>query len=109
LHRLKVAEVQHKVNGGEAAQQQSDPLEMQLKMMSEKNQADEIQQKATDAQLDAMNRQRDRESRERLAAVKLAEEVMKNPADGMQVVRQMLDPGMIQRLEANEPAEGKLQ
>jgi len=107
--QAKVAEVQHKVNGGEAAQQQSDPLEMQLKMMSEKNQADEIQQKATDAQLDAMNRQRDRESRERLAAVKLAEEVMKNPADGMQVVRQMLDPGMIQRLEANEPAEGKLQ
>ena len=62
-----------------------------------------------DSQLDSENRQRDRESRERLAAVKLAEEVMKNPMDGMQVVKQMLDPGMIQRLEANEPTGGKLQ
>ena len=60
-------------------------------------------------QLDALNRQRDRESRERLAAVRLAEEVMKNPADGMQVVNRMLDPNMIQRLEANEPPGGKMQ
>ena len=82
---------------------------MQLKMMAAQNQADEIKQKSADSQIDAINRQRDRESRERLAAVKLAEEVMKNPMDGMQVVNQMLDPNMIQRLEANEQPEGKLQ
>jgi hypothetical protein len=105
--QAKMMEAQHTVNGGDKAQQS--PQEMQLKMMSEQNQAAEIQQKAVDAEMDSMNRKRDRESRERLAAVKLAEEVMKNPMDGMQIVHSMLDPGMIQRLEANEPAEGKMQ
>ena len=105
--QAKMLEAQHTVQGGDKTQQS--PQEMQLKMLSEQNKASETQQKATDAQLDALNRQRDRESRERLAAVKLAEEVMKNPMDGMQVVRSMLDPSMIQRLEANEPAEGKIQ
>ena len=107
--QAKMMEAQHKVQGGEAAQSQSSPQELQLKMMEEQTKAKEIQQKGMDSQLDAVNRQRDRESRERLAAVKLAEEVMKNPMDGMQVVKQMLDPGMIQRLEANEQPEGKLQ
>ena len=107
--QAKMAEAQHKVNGGESAANQPNPQEMQLKMMSEQNKASETQQKATDMQLDALNRQRDRESRERLAAVRLAEEVMKNPADGMQVVNRMLDPSMIQRLEANEPPGGKMQ
>jgi hypothetical protein len=107
--QAKMAEVQHKVSGGENQQSQANPQELQIKMMSEQNKADETKQKAADSQIDAMNRMRDRESRERLAAVKLAEEVMKNPMDGMQVVSQMLDPGMIQRLEANEQPEGKLQ
>ena len=105
--QAKMAEAQHTVQGGDKAQQ--NPQDMQLKMMAAQNQADEIKQKSADSQIDAMNRMRDRESRERLAAVKLAEEVMKNPMDGMQVVSQMLDPGMIQRLEANEQPEGKLQ
>jgi len=107
--QAKMAEAQHKVSGGENQQSQANPQELQLKMMTEQNKADETKQKAADSQIDAMNRMRDRESRERLAAVKLAEEVMKNPMDGMQVVQQMLDPGMIQRLEANEQPEGKLQ
>ena len=105
--QAKMAEAQHTVQGGDKAQQ--NPQDMQLKMMAAQNQADEIKQKSADSQIDAINRQRDRESRERLAAVKLAEEVMKNPMDGMQVVNQMLDPNMIQRLEANEQPEGKLQ
>jgi hypothetical protein len=105
--QAKMAEAQHTVQGGDKTQQS--PQELQIKMMSEQNQADETKQKAADSQIDAMNRMRDRESRERLAAVKLAEEVMKNPMDGMQVVSHMLDPGMIQRLEANEQPEGKLQ
>ena len=102
--QAKMAEVQHKIQGGEAAANGMAPEELQLEMTKEKNKADEIQMRALDAEMDNMNRVRDRESRERLAAVKLAEEVMQNPMDGMQVVRTLLDPGMLQRLEANEPA-----
>jgi len=99
--QAKMMEVQNRVNGGES--KTANPMELQLKAMEEKNKAAEIQQRAADATMDYENRLRDRESRERLAAVKLAEEVMKNPMDGIQVVRSLLDPGMLQRLEANEP------
>jgi hypothetical protein len=37
-----------------------------------------------------------------LAAVKLAEELIQNP-QGLGIVGQVLDPNMINRLEANEP------
>jgi len=100
--QAKMAEVQHKVQGGES--QGANPMELQLEAMKEQNKAAEIEVKAADAQMDNTNRQRDRESRERLAAVKLAEEVMKNPMDGMAVVRDLISPSMLQRLEANEPA-----
>ena len=102
--QAKMAEVQHKIQGGEAAANGMAPEELQLEITKEKNKADEIQMRALDAEMDNTNRQRDRESRERLAAVKLAEEVMKNPMDGMSVVNSLLSPGMLQRLEANEPA-----
>jgi hypothetical protein len=62
----------------------------------------DIQQRAEDAMIDAINRKRDRESRERLAAVKLAEELIRNP-QGLGVVGNVLDQGMIDRLESNEP------
>ena len=87
--QIKVAETQKKMGGGQGLSP-----EEQVKMA-------EIQQKNIDAQLDATNRKRDRESRERIAAVKLAEEMAANPA-GLGIVRQILDPGMIQRLEGNE-------
>ena len=87
--QTKVAETQQKMGGGQGLSP-----EEQVKMA-------EIQQKNIDAQLDATNRKRDRESRERIAAVKLAEEMAANPA-GLGIVRQILDPGMIQRLEGNE-------
>jgi len=87
--QTKVAETQKKMGGGQGMSP-----EEQVKMA-------EIQQKNIDAQLDATNRKRDRESRERLAAVKLAEEMAANPA-GLGIVRQILDPGMLQRLEGNE-------
>ena len=64
--------------------------------------AAEIQQRNEDAILDAVNRKRDRESRERLAAMKMAEEVSKNP-ESLGIVMQMIDPAMLQRLEGNEP------
>ena len=101
--QAKMAEVQHKIQGGEAVNNAINPDEMRLELIKEKNKADEIQQRSADAQMDNLNRLRDRESRERLAAVKLAEEVMKNPMDGMQVVNSLLSPSMLQRLEANEP------
>ena len=63
---------------------------------------EELQQKQQDAMIDAINRKRDRESRERLSAVKLAEELIRNP-QGMGVVGNVLDQSMIDRLETNEP------
>jgi hypothetical protein len=65
-------------------------------------QQQEIQQRAEDAMLDAVNRKRDRESRERLAAIKLAEEMMRNP-DSSPMAQSVLTPDMLQRLEGNEP------
>jgi hypothetical protein len=61
----------------------------------------ELTDKQQDSMMDAINRKRDRESRERLAAVKLAETIATVPG-AEQTVQQMLDPGMIQRLESNE-------
>jgi len=87
--QTKVQETQQKLGGGQGLSP-----EEQVKMA-------EIQQKNIDAQLDATNRKRDRESRERIAAVKLAEDLAANPA-GLGIVKQILDPGMIQRLEGNE-------
>lgn len=77
---------------------QADPMkmaELQVQQM-------EIEQRQQDAMLDAVNRKRDRESRERLAALKLAEELIQNP-QGLGIVGNILDPNMINRLEANEP------
>ena len=77
---------------------QMDPTkaaELQIQQM-------DIQQRAQDAMVDAINRKRDRESRERLAAVKLAEELIQNP-QGLGIVGNILDPNMVNRLEANEP------
>ena len=87
--QTKVEETKSKLGGGQGLSPED-----QVKMA-------EIEQKNIDAQLDATNRKRDRESRERIAAVKLAEDLAANPA-GLGVVRQILDPGMIQRLEGNE-------
>jgi hypothetical protein len=65
-------------------------------------QQQEIAQRGQDALLDAVNRKRDRESRERLAAVKLAEEAARNP-QGLGIMQGMLTPDMLARLEGNEP------
>jgi hypothetical protein len=61
----------------------------------------ELQIKQQDGMMDALNRKRDRESRERLAAVKLAMEMGNNP-QAIPVVQNFLQPDMIQRLESNE-------
>ena len=90
------ATVAEKMGGGEAGGE-PDPMKMADLQLRQQ----EIEQKETDAKLDAINRQRDRESRERLAAVRLAEDIVKNP-NAMPVLGSILDPSMIQRLESNE-------
>ena len=82
----------------EMGKDQGDPA----KMAQIQTQQLEIQQRERDTMYDAINRKRDRESRERLAAIKLAEELMRNP-DGLPLAQQVLDPQMLQRLEGNEP------
>ena len=82
----------------EQSRDQGDPS----KMFGLQVQQEEIQQRQQDALLDAVNRKRDRESRERLAAIKLAEEMMRNP-DASPMAQSVLDPQMLQRLEGNEP------
>ena len=82
----------------ESNRDQGDPS----KMFGLQVQQQEIQQRAEDAMLDAVNRKRDRESRERLAAIKLAEEMMRNP-DASPMAQSVLTPDMLQRLEGNEP------
>jgi hypothetical protein len=62
----------------------------------------DIQQRGHDALLDAVNRKRDRESRERLAAIKLAEELIRNP-QGMPIANEVISEDMLSRLEGNEP------
>ena len=77
------------------------------KMIDFQLRADDIRQRQEDAMLDAVNRKRDRESRERLAAIKLAEEVSRNP-QALGYVDKVIDPAMLQRLEGNEPTlDGK--
>jgi len=82
----------------EMQRDQGDPS----KMAQVQTQQMEIQQRGQDAMLDAVNRKRDRESRERLAAIKLAEELMRNPG-GLAAAQTIVDPQMLSRLEANEP------
>ena len=82
----------------EMQRDQGDPA----KMAQVDTQRLEIEQRSQDTMFDAINRKRDRESRERLAAIKLAEELMRNP-DGLPLAQSVLDPEMIQRLEGNEP------
>jgi len=94
LKQAQIAEVQAKAQMDQAV----DPMKMADIQLRQQ----EMAQKQQDSELDAINRKRDRESRERLAAVKLAEDMAANP-QGLGVVNQILDPNMVQRLEANEP------
>ena len=82
-------------------QPQGPTIEDQIKMAELQARQQEMQLDQKDSMMDALNRKRDRESRERLAAVKLAETIATVPG-AEQAVQSLLDPGMIQRLESNE-------
>lgn len=92
------AKIQQDAQGGQAGGVAPfDPMklaELQLKQM-------ELREKSKDSELEAMNRKRDRESHERLAAIKFAEAMAKNP-QGIPIADAIIQPGMIQRLEENE-------
>lgn len=117
LAQAKVAETQHKIqtDGGAEA---PDPLkqaelaikakELGLKQADIDARLFEAQLAAKDDAFEAANRQRDRESKERLAAVKLAEDIAKNP-EAMPFINRFLSPDMLARLESNEPPiEGQM-
>ena len=91
---LKAAELQMKgqemAMKQEAAAQNAQATELEMAM------------KRQELGVDSQNRERERESRERLAAVRLAQDIAKNPA-GLPIIQGMLDPGMLQRLQSNEP------
>jgi hypothetical protein len=107
--QAKVAETQAKLQGvGGDGSAGVAPEELQLKAAELQTKRAEIEQRSMDAQLDAVNRKRDRESRERLAAVKLAEQIAENPALAS-VLDQYIEPEMIQRLESNEPELGAVE
>jgi hypothetical protein len=58
--------------------------------------------KNQDDRFEAANRQRDRESKERLAAVKLAADIAKNP-EAADLIKEFLPRDLLDRLESNEP------
>jgi hypothetical protein len=77
--------------------QAPDPVKMAELQIEQR----EIEMRGADAKLDAFNRLRDRESRERLAAVRLAEDIAKNPAS-LPIIKQLIEPSMLSRLESQE-------
>jgi recombinational DNA repair ATPase RecF len=87
--------------GAGGAGEQGPTLADQLKIADIELKKQELQEKQTDSMMDALNRKRDRESRERLAAVKLAEDLAANPA-GIPIVQSIIPQDMLERLESNE-------
>jgi hypothetical protein len=82
---------------GGAAGAPPDPI----KLMELQTQHREMDIRQEDNRFDAENRQRERESRERIAAVNLAKEVAENPAS-LPIIERLVQPDMLQRLEENE-------
>lgn len=112
MAQANAAKTQHDMATGNPQATPPDPAkmaEMQMKAQElQIKQADmafrqrELQDKTNSQHLDAINRRLDRESKERLAAVQLAEEIARNP-QALPIINQMISPEMLQRLEENEP------
>jgi hypothetical protein len=58
----------------------------------------DLQVKQQDSEMDSRNRTADRESRERLALLKLIKEVAENP-ESVAAVNEMISPEMMRKLE----------
>jgi len=98
LDQARAAEIHAKIAQPQPGQQggQMDP-----QMMANMIKLKEIDMERQQMLLEATNRKRDRESDERLAAVKFAEDMAKDP-QGLAIARSILQPGLLQRLEGNE-------
>ena len=100
LNQAKIQEMM--MNAGAAGGQGDQPtIQDHVKLAEMQLRQQELNDKQKDAMLDAINRKRDRESRERLAAMKYAETAMQNPAS-LGVGQSIIDPNMLQRLESTE-------
>ena len=105
LADAKVAETQAKIQQEMQGGQQGagvvplDPMKIAELQLKQK----ELQQRSEESRLEAMNRKRDRESHERLAAMKFAEDMASNPA-GIPIAQSFIDPSTIKQIESNEPA-----
>jgi hypothetical protein len=99
LAMARAKEVLAKAGGDNQNGQPS--IQDQIKMQEMQLQREDMQQKQQDSILDAINRKRDRESRERLAAMKFAEDAMQNP-QGLAVAQHLVPQEMLNRLENQE-------
>lgn len=106
LH-LKQQELQQKALDAHIKQQDSENR-MREAMIAQQSQnaSNEVEMrramlKNEDDRFEAANRQRDRESKERLAAVKLASDIAKNP-DSAKFIEKFLPDDFLNRLESNE-------
>lgn len=98
--QLKGKELEHKANEL-AFQQQSQNMDLEAKSAELASKNAEAQSKHAASVLDATNRQRDRESKERLAAVQLAEKIAAIPG-GERVANKFVSKDMLNRLEGQE-------
>ena len=105
---LKKHEMQQKMMDAEIKQRDSQTklrqtmIQAHVDQQSNQGEMQRAMLKNQDDRFEAANRQRDRESKERLAAVKLAGEITKNP-QALSIVSKVLPKDMLERLESNEP------
>lgn len=87
-------------------QQQEDDLQMKKMDITSRLQIERMNEK--DNELDNWNRRKDRESSERIAAVKLAQDVLKTPG-GFKEMTKVIDPETLRTLKSKEdPPPGEV-
>jgi hypothetical protein len=99
LNEARVAEIAAKIQNPEqpkpAAMKGKSPEEME---QVERMKMAELQTRQQDSEMDNRNRAADRESRERLALLKLIKEVAENP-EAVTAINEMISPEMMRKLE----------
>jgi hypothetical protein len=85
------------------APQPPDPVELAKLQLQDR----ELTQDHQEDVLEAENRERDRESKERIEAMEFVRDMAANP-DGLAVAERLMEPGLLHRLESDEtPITGK--
>jgi len=105
--QARAAETQAKIQMGAFAPKQDGGLQGQgqidpIKLMELQTRNLELEQDRRNMLLESENRKRDRESRERIEAMKFAEEMARNPEE-LPIANSIISEEMLKRLEANEP------